>query len=136
MGITPRCEGLSQYQDYACRLISLVILSFVWCGRTHVSYCFSGQTSDHPIPVQQWIHRTKRRWKTGNTQTSDLKILNAVTRILCCWKQVVLPGTTLHMECLWIRKFGKPSWSISNKNKYVLHNFNVSNFSIIIFNLS
>lgn len=29
-------------------------------------------------------------------------------------KLIVYPGTTLHMECLWIRKFGTPKWEISN----------------------
>ncbi len=30
---------------------------------------------------------------------------------------IVYPGTTLHMECLWIRKFGTPKWQTSIENK-------------------
>jgi hypothetical protein len=27
---------------------------------------------------------------------------------------IVYPGTILHMECLWIRRFGTPKWVISH----------------------
>ena len=30
-------------------------------------------------------------------------------------KLVVYPGTILHMECLWIRRFGTPKWNISHE---------------------
>lgn len=29
-------------------------------------------------------------------------------------KLIVYPGTTLHMECLWMRRFGNPKWNASN----------------------
>uniref|UniRef100_A0A1A9WXH7 Sushi, von Willebrand factor type A, EGF and pentraxin domain-containing protein 1 n=1 Tax=Glossina brevipalpis TaxID=37001 RepID=A0A1A9WXH7_9MUSC len=29
-------------------------------------------------------------------------------------KLIVYPGTTLHMECLWMRRFGNPKWSVSH----------------------
>jgi hypothetical protein len=29
---------------------------------------------------------------------------------------VVYPGTTLHMECIWIRKFGMPKWETNTSN--------------------
>ncbi|CAH0550197.1 unnamed protein product [Brassicogethes aeneus] len=29
-------------------------------------------------------------------------------------KLIVYPGTILHMECLWIRRFGNPKWTISH----------------------
>lgn len=29
-------------------------------------------------------------------------------------KLIVYPGTVLHMECLWIRKFGNPKWNVSH----------------------
>lgn len=29
-------------------------------------------------------------------------------------KLVVYPGTTVHMECLWMRRFGNPKWNISH----------------------
>ncbi|XP_055918542.1 sushi, von Willebrand factor type A, EGF and pentraxin domain-containing protein 1-like, partial [Eupeodes corollae] len=29
-------------------------------------------------------------------------------------KLIVYPGTTLHMECLWMRRFGNPKWNVSN----------------------
>jgi len=27
---------------------------------------------------------------------------------------IVYPGTILHMECLWIRRFGTPKWVVSH----------------------
>lgn len=27
---------------------------------------------------------------------------------------IVYPGTTLHMECLWMRRFGNPKWNVSH----------------------
>lgn len=30
-------------------------------------------------------------------------------------KLIVYPGTILHMECLWIRRFGTPKWNISHE---------------------
>ncbi|OXA56007.1 sushi, von Willebrand factor type A, EGF and pentraxin domain-containing protein 1 isoform X2 [Folsomia candida] len=71
MGITPRCEGLSQYQDYSLDKAPTIL--FRYSGGSIV------QSTD------------------GNL--------------------IVYPGTTLHMECLWIRKFGKPTWSTSIANK-------------------
>ncbi|GFT63537.1 sushi, von Willebrand factor type A, EGF and pentraxin domain-containing protein 1 [Trichonephila clavipes] len=32
-------------------------------------------------------------------------------------KLVVYPGTVLHLECLWIRKYGTPHWEVSHKNR-------------------
>lgn len=29
-------------------------------------------------------------------------------------KLIIYPGTTLHMECLWMRRFGNPKWNASN----------------------
>lgn len=31
---------------------------------------------------------------------------------------IVYPGTTLHMECLWMRRFGTPKWNISHEFRY------------------
>ncbi|XP_074603388.1 uncharacterized protein LOC141856926 [Brevipalpus obovatus] len=31
---------------------------------------------------------------------------------------IVAPGTTLHLECLWLRKFGSPYWTANNGRKY------------------
>lgn len=28
---------------------------------------------------------------------------------------IVYPGTTLHMECLWMRRFGTPKWNVSHE---------------------
>lgn len=33
-------------------------------------------------------------------------------------KLIVYPGTILHMECLWIRRFGVPKWTISHDYRY------------------
>lgn len=30
-------------------------------------------------------------------------------------KLVVYPGATLHMECLWMRRFGNPKWNVSHE---------------------
>ncbi|XP_001357308.2 uncharacterized protein Hasp isoform X1 [Drosophila pseudoobscura] len=32
-------------------------------------------------------------------------------------KLIVYPGTTLHMECLWMRRFGNPKWNVSHVHK-------------------
>ncbi|KAM8716457.1 hypothetical protein ACLKA7_003348 [Drosophila subpalustris] len=32
-------------------------------------------------------------------------------------KLIVYPGTTVHMECLWMRRFGNPKWSVSHTFK-------------------
>jgi len=29
-------------------------------------------------------------------------------------KLIVYPGTTVHMECLWMRRFGNPKWNVSH----------------------
>lgn len=29
-------------------------------------------------------------------------------------KLIVYPGTTIHMECLWMRRFGNPKWNVSH----------------------
>ena len=30
-------------------------------------------------------------------------------------KLIVYPGTTVHMECLWMRRFGNPKWNVSHE---------------------
>lgn len=30
-------------------------------------------------------------------------------------KLIVYPGTTVHMECLWMRRFGNPKWNVSQE---------------------
>lgn len=32
-------------------------------------------------------------------------------------KLIVYPGTILHLECLWIRKYGTPKWEVSHSSK-------------------
>lgn len=34
-------------------------------------------------------------------------------------KLIVYPGTVLHMECLWIRRFGTPKWNVSHTYRYL-----------------
>lgn len=29
-------------------------------------------------------------------------------------KLIVYPGTTVHLECLWMRRFGNPKWNVSH----------------------
>jgi hypothetical protein len=31
---------------------------------------------------------------------------------------VIYPGTTIHMECLWMRRFGTPKWNVSQEIRY------------------
>lgn len=71
MGLTPKCEGLSQYHDYAVDKSPTILFRFV-----------NGSIA----------------------QTVDGKL-------------VVYPGTTLHMECLYLRKFGRPSWEVSSTHR-------------------
>ena len=33
-------------------------------------------------------------------------------------KLIVYPGTTLHLECLWLRKYGKPTWNWTHQSLY------------------
>ncbi|KAJ8923976.1 hypothetical protein NQ315_006752 [Exocentrus adspersus] len=35
-------------------------------------------------------------------------------------KLIVYPGTILHMECLWIRRFGNPKWTVSHDYRQVI----------------
>lgn len=32
-------------------------------------------------------------------------------------KLIVYPGTTVHMECLWMRRFGNPKWSYNHTSR-------------------
>ncbi|KAG8189218.1 hypothetical protein JTE90_013750 [Oedothorax gibbosus] len=32
-------------------------------------------------------------------------------------KLIVYPGTVLHLECLWVRKYGTPHWEVSHRNR-------------------
>ena len=34
---------------------------------------------------------------------------------------IVYPGTIVHMECLWIRRFGTPKWEVSHQYRYWLY---------------
>ena len=33
---------------------------------------------------------------------------------------IVYPGSILHMECLWIRRFGTPKWVVSHNYRSVI----------------
>lgn len=33
-------------------------------------------------------------------------------------KLIVYPGTIVHMECLWMRRFGNPKWIASHDFRY------------------
>lgn len=34
---------------------------------------------------------------------------------------IVYPGTIVHMECLWIRRFGTPKWEVSHQYRQIHH---------------
>lgn len=36
-------------------------------------------------------------------------------------KLIVFPGTTVHMECLWMRRFGNPKWAVSHAFRNYTH---------------
>ncbi|XP_043209139.1 sushi, von Willebrand factor type A, EGF and pentraxin domain-containing protein 1-like isoform X2 [Amphibalanus amphitrite] len=36
-------------------------------------------------------------------------------------KLIVYPGAVLHLECLWIRKFGSPTWEVSHQHRTYPH---------------
>ncbi|XP_034243418.1 uncharacterized protein LOC117646517 isoform X1 [Thrips palmi] len=40
-------------------------------------------------------------------------------------KLIVYPGVVLHMECLWIRRFGTPKWSVN-------HSYSSNNSAVIV----
>ncbi|ODN03359.1 Sushi, von Willebrand factor type A, EGF and pentraxin domain-containing protein 1 [Orchesella cincta] len=71
LGVTPKCEGLSQFHDLSLDKPPTILFRYV---------------------------------NGSIMQSSDGKL-------------IVYPGTTLHMECLWIRKFGSPKWEISNSER-------------------
>lgn len=48
-------------------------------------------------------------------------------------KLIVYPGTTLHMECLWMRRFGNPKWNVSHVHKWVLESIFVL-FKFVFYN--
>lgn len=57
------------------------------------------QMSDYDTAVAPTI--LVRRKNGQIAQTNDGKLM-------------VTPGTIVHLECLWMRKMGKPMWSIEN----------------------
>ena len=48
-------------------------------------------------------------------------------------KLIVYPGTILHLECLWIRKYGIPHWQVSHSyRKYPEGKLNISDIHLFI----
>ena len=56
-------------------------------------------------------------------------------------KLIVYPGTILHLECLWLRKYGKPIWKWDhqsasyNQGTFNNRKYNTFNWLLIIFQL-
>lgn len=46
-------------------------------------------------------------------------------------KLIVYPGTTIHMECLWMRRFGNPKWNVSHDYRYVNSSIHLQSASFI-----
>lgn len=54
-------------------------------------------------------------------------------------KLIIYPGTILHLECLWLRKYGKPIWKWTHQfasyNQGTFNDRNTFNELFIIFQL-
>jgi Sushi repeat (SCR repeat) len=105
------CFGLNQDNDYAskfffCRILlnfelstKLLRLGF----EAIVLISFSGITYFHNcalFPVEKPPTILFRHQNGPIAQSNDGKL-------------IVYPGATVHMECLWMRRFGSPKWNVS-----------------------
>lgn len=90
-GEKPTCFGLNQENDYASKKKGIIV--------PHSSYKLNYPT----LPLVEKPPTVLFRHLNGPiAQSNDGKL-------------IVYPGTTLHMECLWMRRFGIPKWSVSHK---------------------
>lgn len=88
-GQKPHCYGLNQENDYASEYFLNV------CQLCHYCNIFN-------IPVEKAPTILFRHQNGPIAQSNDGRL-------------IVYPGTTLHMECLWMRRFGTPKWNVSHE---------------------
>lgn len=90
--VRPSCYGLSQEHDYARKTKSLIRLIF----------CIPNRESWRAVEKSPTI---LFRHELGPiAQSNDGKL-------------IVYPGIVLHLECLWIRKYGVPTWEVNHSSK-------------------
>lgn len=87
-GIKPICNGLNQENDYASELVDFLLDVFHFC-------VFLISVEKNPTILF-------RHQDGPIAQSNDGKL-------------IVFPGTTVHMECLWMKKFGNPKWNVSHE---------------------
>lgn len=94
-GIKPVCNGLNQENDYASTCEILIII-YVWPSEEVTL------TTNFPFQTVEKAPTILFRHHNGPiAQSNDGKL-------------VVYPGTTVHMECLWMRRFGNPKWTVNH----------------------
>lgn len=90
-GQKPTCKGLNQENDYASE-----------CDEASRYVVQMTLTSLHVLITVEVAPTILFRHHNGPiAQSNDGKL-------------VVYPGTTVHMECLWMRRFGNPKWNVSH----------------------
>lgn len=87
-GQKPSCFGLNQENDYASEYFREQIKTLY----PRISF---------PPTVEKPPTILIRHQNGPISQSNDGKL-------------IVYPGTTLHMECLWMRRFGNPRWNVSH----------------------
>lgn len=105
--VVSRCRDIGKYQLIGSSHRRCV--SGEWDGQKPV--CFGlNQENDYALekpPTILFRHRLG-----AIAQSNDGKL-------------IVYPGVVLHMECLWIRRFGTPKWSVS-------HSYRSNNSAVIV----
>ncbi|KAI8119427.1 Locomotion-related protein Hikaru genki [Lucilia cuprina] len=97
--ITSRCTDIGKFELIGS--IERTCIHSEWTGTK--PQCFGlNQENDYAMEKAPTI--LFRRQNGPIAQSNDGKL-------------IVYPGTTLHMECLWMRRFGNPKWSVSHDYK-------------------
>lgn len=91
-GIKPVCNGLNQENDYASMYLKKKITTQWKVMRNNTIY----SNTVEKAPTILFRHHNG-----PIAQSNDGKL-------------VVYPGTTVHMECLWMRRFGNPKWAVNH----------------------
>lgn len=102
-GVRPACFGLNQENDYLRKLnlcSRIEVLRRTCHNRNYLKRYFTLVLVEKP-PTILFRHELG-----PIAQSNDGKL-------------IVYPATSLHMECLWIRRFGTPKWAVSHKFRLV-----------------
>lgn len=97
--LTARCVDIGKFQMKGARRRKCI--SGQWLG---LSPKCDGLSQHHDYGVDKSPTILFRYTNGSIAQTVDSKL-------------IVYPGTTLHMECLYLRKFGRPSWKVSHDHR-------------------